>query len=317
MTQTYYVDPTQGSNGSGTSVSPFNSLLNAFTAIVTPFATATEDYIINVRTGADTSAASISMTGSGGSARKLRIQVEDSSQQHTGIRGTGYRLSSNPLVIFCSNTNVSVEVAGISAKGHSFDATSTAITCLYENCIGYDTSNIAANWRGGGTATYKNCAGFGATGTNAAGFRALNNGSAGSVTWINCIAVANATYGFVNSVTATAKNCYAGGNTTDAYSGTITRTTCMHSSATSFSNSTGSIAYSTANFTNVTAASEDLHLVSGSALIAAGTGPASDAAVPTTDFEGTVRSGATTDIGFDQFSAGGGGEVLLMGQAIF
>src|SRR5690606_20825681 len=52
----------------------------------------------------------------------------------------------------------------------------------------------------------------------------------------------------------------------------------------------------------VTAGNENMKLVSGSALIGAGVGPSVDGDVPTSDFEGDERSGATTDVGFDQFS---------------
>jgi hypothetical protein len=69
-----------------------------------------------------------------------------------------------------------------------------------------------------------------------------------------------------------------------------------------------SIAYSTANFLNVTSGSEDLHLASGSALIGVGTNLYNDANFPfQNDIDGQDRggSGASWDIGADQFPLNG------------
>lgn len=131
------------------------------------------------------------------------------------------------------------------------------------------------------------------------GFQGWNSGGSGhSLTMENVTVVANARYGVnyvASSATVTLTNCYSGGNTTDDYAGTITRTTCKHSSATSFSGSTASTAYSTANFTNVTASSENLALVSGSALLDAGTDLSGSFTV---DIAGTTRpQNGTFDIG--------------------
>jgi hypothetical protein len=57
------------------------------------------------------------------------------------------------------------------------------------------------------------------------------------------------------------------------------------------------IAYSTANFVNITTGSEDLHLKAGSALLLKGISLVD----VTTDFEGTSRVGFIYDIGADQF----------------
>ncbi len=134
---------------------------------------------------------------------------------------------------------------------------------------------------------------------------------AGSVVALdNVTSVGNGTYGVANgsgNAACTLRNCYSGGNSTEAYltSSTMTFTTCMHSSATSFTGSTGSIAYDTSNFTNVTSGSEDLSLPSGSDLIDAGT----DLSGTFTDSIGGVTrpSGAAFDVGAFEFDAGGGG----------
>jgi hypothetical protein len=107
----------------------------------------------------------------------------------------------------------------------------------------------------------------------------------------------------INRTTGTlvAKNCYASGPSGFAYNGTITKTTCA-SSDTTGTVGLQSIALSTANFVNVTSGSENLHLVSGSALIDVGT-TTSGAAAPlnfTTDIDLQTRTG-TWDIGADEY----------------
>lgn len=132
------------------------------------------------------------------------------------------------------------------------------------------------------------------------------------------VVVPNAGYLYASNVTAisssygirmlggtvTAKNCYASG-ATGAYDGTITKTTCASSDATGDAG-LQNIAYSTANFTNVTAGSEDLHIVSGSALKDVGTDLSADTYPFSDDIDGTTRSG-TWDIGADEYTAAGGG----------
>ena len=100
-----------------------------------------------------------------------------------------------------------------------------------------------------------------------------------------------------DSETLTLRNCYAHG-ATDAYSGTMTRTTCAHSSATVFTGSTASIAHSTANFLNVTGGSEDYHLqaAASSTLLTGGTDLSGTF---TTDIDGETRS-APWSIGADE-----------------
>lgn len=129
----------------------------------------------------------------------------------------------------------------------------------------------------------------------------------------NCTTVANRRAGLssASSAALAVKNHYSGGNTSFNYveggSANIaswTFTTSMSSNTESTETGlTNSIAYTTANFTNVTAASEDLHLVSGSALIDQGTDLSG---AFTVDIDGVTRTG-TWDIGADEYVAAGGG----------
>jgi hypothetical protein len=138
------------------------------------------------------------------------------------------------------------------------------------------------------------------------------------VEWLNCISVANTRAGFasVSGFAATLKNCYSGGNTTSDYMEGAsagwtnwTATTCMASDAdASETGLTNSIAFDTSNFTNVTAGSEDLHLVTGSDLIDAGTDLSGTFTI---DINGATRSG-TWDVGPDEFVAAGGAAFIKM-----
>lgn len=136
----------------------------------------------------------------------------------------------------------------------------------------------------------------------------------------SCTSVANRGRGVSSSLNAALAitNLYAGGNTGDDYNegGTVgwsswTGTTCMCQDAITETGLTNSIAYSTANFTNVTAGSEDLHLVTGSALIDAGTDLSGSFTV---DIDGVTRTG-TWDVGADEYVAGGGGATFKAGFA--
>ena len=112
--------------------------------------------------------------------------------------------------------------------------------------------------------------------------------------------------GYSGTGTVLAKNCYFHSTdvpwTNDGI-GTLTVTTSMHSTAQVQTGSTGSKAYSTANFVSVTADAEDLHVVTGSALIAAGTDLSADADYPfSTDIDGDTRSAPWT-VGVDHAPA--------------
>lgn len=198
------------------------------------------------------------------------------------------------LQIYNSGTNNSVGLA-INNQG-----------CVVESCIvrlGNASSNqgVQANSTTGTMVTVRNtviyCDGTGTYG-GVGGFNRV-------VTWSNCTIVgwSIGILGHEASLaTNLAKNCYV--SATTCYSG-LTLTTCA-SSDTTGSSGLQSIAASTSVFTNVTAGSEDFHLVSGSPLIDAGTDLSGDF---TTDIDGATRSG-TWDVGADEFAGGGGGTTV-------
>lgn len=108
-----------------------------------------------------------------------------------------------------------------------------------------------------------------------------------------------------STVAVTMKNVYAGGTT--SYSGSaLSLTTCASADASTGTAGLRSMAYSTANFTNVTSGSEDLQIVTGGSPspVDTGTDTTGDSAPLnfTTDIAGTTRTG-TWDIG--AFAAAG------------
>ena len=173
--------------------------------------------------------------------------------------------------------------------------------CQQYGVIGKDGNNIMAN-----------CVVSG----NLSG--GLQIGQNGTQTWsvYNCAFVNNGGYGiYVDEYrTILAKNCYAGGNATAGYghstNGTLTPTTCYSDDG---SLSTTVAAWSTSSggkFTNVTSGSENIHIKSGSTLIAAGTDLHADGTYPfAVDIDGQARPNGSWDVGPDQYIAAGGGGV--------
>jgi hypothetical protein len=308
MTQTFFVDPTQGTNGTGTSGSPFNSLKNAHTAIGAAFDAAIEDYVINCLAGADNDTAfSWAFASTSATPRNLIIQATGANR-HTGVRSSGYRRTATLQTVAGGNsaTVISLQVLGIGLTGAAASMVpGGTLASLVDGCVAFDQTTDTAFGDGGVTpVVYTNCLAVNCGTTGVAAFNAANNFGVPNVKWVNCTAIAGPANGFNRSAgTASAINCYSGGNAGADFSGTITLTNCQHSSATSFTGATPNIAYSTANFTNVTIGSESALLPSSSALIGAGVGPTINASVPTIDFQGTARGGSTTDVGFDQRTA--------------
>jgi hypothetical protein len=141
----------------------------------------------------------------------------------------------------------------------------------------------------------------------------VNNASATGGVIQNCATVGNNVDGIRSAATLTLTNCYSGGNAGDDYNeagvagwSTWTATTNMCEDSITETGLTSGVAWSTANFTNVTAGSIDIHLVTGSALIDAGTDLSGSFTV---DIDGVARSG-TWDVGADEFVAAAGGRFV-------
>lgn len=319
---TFYLNPAAGSNGDGSIGSPFNTFENCLSAILTPFNSATEDYIVNCLTGVDASSDNvlIAVTTASATARVLRF-IASGADKHTGVRGTGYRFTAHEVRCNNDNTNVTVELDGLSIASIGQDRAAN-VTVIIRNCLIADSAGNGA-YCGGGTMRLINTAIIGSTFENVV---AENNNGTAIVELINCTAVDSAAgdAGVLARFggSGTAINTYSGGNAATAdFSGLSSLTNCRSEDG---SQSTTTAAFTTSNFTVVTAGSENLKLPSGSALIDVGVGPGSNGSVPTTDFEGDARSGATTDVGFDQFTSGAStvtktpatGNLSLAGRAV-
>jgi hypothetical protein len=255
--------------------------------------------------------------------RYIRV-FTPAAERHAGVFTTGkYRLTiANDFV---SGIHVSEDY--VRFEGIQINVTSTASRVLAVDAGAAASSDV--RWHtcifkggqagtgqifiGNSTVNFRNCLAYGTTGAGTDNFYITFNSGGPTVNIDNCTIVGAGRYGlYRDSGTVTLRNCYVGNAGTAEYNGTFTLTTCMHSSADSYTGSTGSIAYDTNNFTNVTGGSEDLHLPSGSDLIDAGTDLSGTFTV---DIDGETRSG-TWDVGADELLAAGGIPHCVFGKVL-
>jgi hypothetical protein len=232
----------------------------------------------------------LELSVSNSSGGVLRIRDEYTRLEYLQVRNTnGSPTQFNSTIYDDDGGNVTVDGC-ITRGGHAgIDlATNGTKVNTARNCIAY------GGVRGG-------------IGLNTAGNR---------VDWLNCTLIGTS-YGLQNQASGTyalAKNVYAHGGTagfvstgSDTDGGVFTKTNCMSSDTSATNNTNGggatnctnNVAHSTVNFVSVTSGSEDYHLVSGSALIDAGTDLSGTF---TKDIDGDTRSG-TWDVGADEFVA--------------
>jgi len=311
---TYYVDTdVSGGAGDGSSWANAYSSLNAAEAARNADITAVGiiTFLCRGSTNADTTA--VAIDGWTTDATHYVVVSVDSEDRHAGTwSDTKYRLAtaSNARTLFI-NENYTI-VDGVQLSKNSY-------------------TNIGVIGVNAGTATVKSCI-LKVVGTEQ--FLFATSGGAGTVEVRNSILYASVRYGFylnssgtvnLNNVTvagcprhgvqrvAGTVNCNNvasignGDNSTYfCFSGTITKTNCASTDTTADgTNCETGIAHSTSTFVNVTAGSQDYHLVSGSGLIDQG----SDlSGTFTTDIDGETRSG-TWDIGADEYVAAGGASI--------
>ena len=265
---------------------------------------------------ADTSAVNISGWTTD-ATRYVDIKVAAGSG-HSGVWDTSkYRLITSAtyahsLAIaeeFVRVRGLQVENTAVGAGGYGAIVTTGANTAdqQVDDCLATTAKDHVVQAQGG-KMTCRNTIAIAPA--SVACFR--HSGYARSSNFYNCAAVGGS-HGFQRSSgggTTLVKNCYAGGATTACFAssgGTFTQTTNASSDTTAGGTAGDSIAYSTANFTNVTAGSEDLELVSGADAFLQ-TGGTDLSADFTTDITGATRpTGAGTwSIGpFQYFAAGG------------
>lgn len=195
-----------------------------------------------------------------------RVQISDDHAIFEGVQSNNtYTGSASSTVYYAATTCDGWAVfkscfGSTSRTGSTYPAfpfqaqTPSTATTYFINCVGvsYSTNSIHATF--------------------------VNNCTAGGAVYFDsCTAGGAARYGFFaysGKATPYYKNCYSGGTSTQDFlnhtsAGSFTYCYSEDSSATTYCSDgscSGSIAYSTANFTSVTASSEDLSLVVGSAL---------------------------------------------------
>jgi hypothetical protein len=97
-------------------------------------------------------------------------------------------------------------------------------------------------------------------------------------------------------------NCITAANKTDGYGFLATGTSGHYNNASSDDTAGGTNSHINHTFTFVS--TTDFHLQSGDVgARGLGIGPSSNGAVPTTDIDGTARSGTTCDIGADEYAS--------------
>ena len=219
----------------------------------------------------------------------------------------GYKMdigSGDAIDVVTNNVTFDGLAFEMTGGASALDIASANADVNVSNCIVYGgTIQIYARPTAG-TVNVWNCAGVAANISADGAFR-VSGGTAYvyNSTFINVNAGG---YGVYQSAgTIHAKNNYASAGGND-YAGTFaTKTTCASADATGSVGLT-SIAYTTANFKNVTSGSEDPHLTNSSGLRGEGTDLSGDSNLPfSDDIDGDTRPTGGWDIGADQDFAPG------------
>lgn len=225
--------------------------------------------------------------------------------RHTGARNTGYRIvgAFGTGAICCQTMIDDIIVDGIAVRNSSTLGVgmASAKTAIFKNCLAYDCSYYGLGFSNNAATKvsyFINCIALGCL----AGIAGQKGNVTNGLYTYNCIAL-NCTYGWYAfaSTVIIAKNCYAGGNTTDLYladgTASITLTTSYTADGTL---SSDVISVANCHFTNSTAGSEDIHIDNTSALLEIGTDLHADAVYPfNTDFEEDTIPDGKWQIGAD------------------
>jgi len=253
--------------------------------------------------GTDTTA--VVLTGFTTSADYYVKVVTDSSNRadKTGINTSRYILQLDSTRDFRVQQNYTV-IDGLqidcTTSGYCFEVNSANTNIVVKNCYaryqnggtGYVTSNAGASIKVENSISFN---GGTAEAASTQGFYCI----AGTMVVYNCVA-AYANDGMERDAgTMTVVNSAVFGSTDD-FDGTISIDYC----ASDDGDGTNAIAPSGGAWTNEFSdpVNGDFTLLNGGNLYDAGIGPSSDANVPTTDIDGTTRSGASCDIGADEYA---------------
>lgn len=153
---------------------------------------------------------------------------------------------------------------------------SRALSITFSDGANYVTNSLIKGWGGSG----------------------LYNEANSTMHSINNVFIDNATAINSGSNTKVRNDIFQGSTVTD-----VTGVTDVDYCLTDAGSLTGANSVISSTLTFADAANDDYSLAAGDTdAIGAGVGPSADADIPTSDYEGDVRSGATTDIGLDLYS---------------
>lgn len=295
-----YVDTdVSGGAGDGTSWANAYSTLNAAVdALAQDLVTAKKILRVNVRGATNADTAYVSTSGYTTSSSYYLWITVDSEDRHAGVwSNSKYRLvvARNYDAALTGLPNYT-RIEGLQIRNTGTNSrTVTANSILYfHECILRGGPQYTVYVTADGSRLV-NCIIYG-------GGDGVRTASNYGITLVNCTIANCTTYGVyqASNDTCTAINCYSGGNGTAdwAKAGTLSLTNCYSADGTQ---GTSQVALDTDCFVNVTAGSENLHLVSGSGLIGQGSSTAST--YISIDIDGESRPmGGTWDVGADEFT---------------
>lgn len=279
--------------------------------------------------GAGTTADSVSVSINGSTtsaAFDLIIEGDNDtgtySASHYRLEGSGVNLQNHDDFVTFRNLQIYDTVSTAFNVNYLFMRQNSAGDIInIENCLvrtvagtsGFGRTAVTLDANSGGVVNVKDCQFYDLrpASNSCYGFSNLSNntgtGGGCDLYIYNCtlvnISVAVRVLG--TSEPTRVKNTITQDCTTD-YSGTFDTANCSNNLTDSATSPPGTSNVTSTVLTFANKASNDFHLDSGdTAAIGAGVGPATDAEVLTTDPDGDTRSGTTTDIGFDLYTASG------------
>lgn len=302
ITEVYVDTDVVGGDADGSSwANAYSSADAALEACKADLVTETRILRINLRgaTNADSTALGVSSGYTTNATYYIWFKV-DADDRHAGVWSDAkYRLVKSLAYDEIIDTLPAYTVLeGLQVRNTSGTSSRCARTqniAYYRQCIFRGGASYGVQLAGGSRMT--NC-----IVTEGDTYGIQGTSYAAGITLVNCTSVNGNGYGIYQSVgtTMTAINCYAEGGTASwGKAGTLSLTNCYSPDEVE---STTLAAFTTDTFTNVTDGTEDLHLVSGSALIGAGSSTAST--YTAVDIDGDARPQNTTwDVGADEYIA--------------